>query len=79
MPKPRVYGSPLGTEKPSAGSGRPKARDADPVQVRAAMSKATPKPFTDTTASKRTTGSSVTGPRRQRVLRRTEEAIDKMS
>lgn len=39
MPKQRVYGTPLGTEKPSSDVGRPKKKDSDPALVRQALTK----------------------------------------
>ncbi len=81
--KLKEYGSPLGTPTPSTGrdATRPKPRDPDPAVVREAMKKASTQvaDFSKPAASKRVRGSSSAPSKRQRVLRRTEEEIDKQS
>lgn len=81
--KPKEYGSPLGTPTPSTerDAGRPKAKDPDPTVVRAAMKKASTQvpDFSRPSAAKPVRGSSSAPSKRQRVLRRTEEEIDKQS
>lgn len=79
--KPKEYGSPLGAPTPSTDTNRPKAKDPNPGAVREAMKKATTRQpdFTAPSASKSPRGSSSAPSKRQRVLRRTEEEIDKQS
>jgi hypothetical protein len=81
--KPKEYGSPLGAPTPSTqrDAGRPKAKDPDPAVVREAMKKASTQvpDFTKPAASKPVRGSSSAPSKRQRVLRRTEEEIEKQS
>jgi hypothetical protein len=80
--KPKEYGSPLGTPTPSTerDTTRSKARDPDPGVVREAMKKASTRtPDFSTRADKPVRGSSSAPSKRQRVLRRTEEEIDKQS
>lgn len=81
--KPKEYGSPLGAPTPSTtrDSSRPKAKDPDPAVVRQAMKKASTQvpDFSRPGSAKPVRGSSSAPSKRQRVLRRTEEAIDEMS
>lgn len=83
MPKPKEYGSPIGTPEPSSQSDRTRNRvkEPDTSVVREAMKKATTRQpdFTRPSASKPVRGSSSAPSKRQRVLRRTEEEIEKQS
>ncbi len=79
--KPKEYGSPLGAPTPSTDATRPKAKDPDPGVVREAMKKASTRvpDVSRSSAAKPVRGSSSAPSKRQRVLRRTEEEIDKQS
>lgn len=81
--KPKEYGSPLGAPTPSTtrDSGRPKVKDPDTSVVREAMKKASTRQpdFSRPSASKPVRGSSSAPSKRQRVLRRTEEEIERDS
>lgn len=81
--KPKEYGSPLGSPTPSTerDSRRPKVKDPDPGVVREAMKKASTRmpDFSQPPASKPVRGSSSGPSKRQRVLRRTEEEIERQS
>jgi len=78
MPQERVYGTPVGVEKPSGDRGRQKKRDPDIAKVREALSK-----FADTRAvekvAPRPRGSSSTMPRKQRPPPILDAEIEKQS
>lgn len=67
MPKERVYGSPIGVEKPSGDIGRPKKKDSDPALVRQALNKVATTP-----APQRDTSKPVRGSSSSNFLRRTK-------
>jgi hypothetical protein len=81
--KPREFGSPLGAPTPSSerDASRPRPKDPDPGVVREAMKKASTRvpDFSRPSAAKPVRGSSSAPSKRQRVLRRTEEEIEKQS
>jgi hypothetical protein len=79
MPKPKEYGSPLGTPDPSSDAGRPKAKDPDIRQVREAMKKATTRVAAPPAATKVVRGSSANTPRKLRPPPILDAEIDKQS